>query len=219
MSPALADPSNGLQSVAGLTDAAPAAAGIVSDDETVLLMIRPSPWFIAATTANALPAAIAAGAALALATLDRAIPWYLVGAVFASLAILLARAAWQSVDWFLRLYVLTDRRIVVRRGAVPEIFECALSEVAGVGKPRRWIERVAATGSLAIMRGPSKRSRRARRFAAARSISTPPGARAASRDAPRHAPKVRVDPKLEWSVIVDSESVRRTILAAVARYR
>ncbi len=212
MSPALADPLAELQSVAGFSESVRAATGIVSEDETILLMVRPSPWFIVATTANALPAAVAAGAALAVATLDKAIPWDVVGALFASLTILVARGAWQAVDWFLRVYILTDRRIVVRRGAIPEVYECMLNEVAGIGQPRRWIERLADTGSLAVMRGPSQRVRRARRVASGRIAGE------AGRGGPS-VPKVRVDPTLEWSVIRQSEAIRRTILAAITRYR
>ncbi len=208
MSPALADPLEEIQSVAGVTREARAAEGIVSDDETVLLIVRPSAWFIVATSMNAVPAAGAAGAALALASLDESIPWDYRGALFASMAIIFARAAWQAVDWFLRLYILTDRRIVVRHGAVPEVSECLLGEVAGIGQARRWIESAAGTGSLAVMHGPSKRSRRVKRL---RQPSAP--------EPRREGPRVRVDHRLEWSVIRQSVEVRRTILAAVARYR
>ena len=106
-------------------------SGVIPDDETILLMIRPSPWFIVSTSMRAVPAAAAAGAVLVVASLDPSIPWDFRGALFASTAIVLARAGWQSIDWFMRLYILTDRRIVVRRGVVAEIFECTLGEVAG----------------------------------------------------------------------------------------
>ncbi len=178
----------------------------IRDGETVLLMIRPSAWFIATTSVRALPPALAAGAALALATLDESSPWDVRGAVLASVAILLARTAWQTVDWCVRLYVLTDRRIVVRRGAIPEVLECQLSEVAGIGQPRRTLERATQTGSLAILMGPSRRVRRARR--------------APRRDAHTAArrTRVRVERAMEWSVVCDPVIVRRTILAAVSRF-
>ena len=92
MSPELADPAEELLSVAGLTSEARTASAIIGDDETIILIVRPSAWFIVATSVRAVPAAAAAGAALALATLDPAIPWDYRGALFASLAIILARA-------------------------------------------------------------------------------------------------------------------------------
>ena len=169
MSPTLASDSDGVR----------AGVGVIRDDETVLLMIRPSAWFIVSTSVRVLPAAVAAGVLLMLASLDPSIPWDFRGALFASTAIVLARAAWQTVDWCVRLYILTDRRIVVRRGVIPEVSECLLTEVAGIGQPRRWSERIGRTGSLAILRGPSRTVRRARR---ARNSST---SRNSSRCAPR----------------------------------
>lgn len=208
-----------MQSVAGVGAGCEVVSGITRDDETILLMVRPSAWFICSTSLRALPAAAAAGAALALATLDPSIPWDYRGAIFASLAIMLARAAWQSVDWFVRLYVLTDRRIVVRRGVIPEVSECLLGEVVGIGQPRRWIERIGNTRSLAVLRGPGQRARRARKLRQSRPFveAESQAKHTASRDAKRA--RVRVDHDLEWAVIRDGESVRRTILAAVARYR
>ncbi len=218
MSPELADPAEELQSVAGLTSEARTAAAIVGDDETIILIVRPSAWFIVATSLRAVPAAAAAGAALALASLDPAIPWDYRGALFASLAIILARASWQAVDWFLRVYVLTDRRIVVRKGTIPEVRECPLSEIAGVGHVRRWEEIVVGLDSLAIMVGPSRRSRRAKRFRQAAGLIERP-VRESGNVARREEHRVNVNHALEWSVIRDPESARRTILAAVARYR
>ncbi len=200
MSPTLA--------VAGDECAAPSA--VIHDDETVLLMIRPSPWYIVTTSMRALPPALAAGAALAVATLDESIPWDVRGAVLASVAIILARAAWQTVDWCVRLYVLTDRRIVVRRGPIPEVCACMLSEVAGIGQPRRFLERATRTGSLAILRGPSRRVRRARR-------ERPREVRGESK-VETNRKRVRVEHSLEWSVVTDAAQVRRTILNAVSRY-
>jgi hypothetical protein len=200
-------------------------AAIVDEDETILLVVRPAPWFIVATSARALPAAAAAGAVLALASLDPSIPWDFKGSLLAFAAIMAARAVWQSADWFSRVYVLTDRRIVVRRGVLPEVSECPLTEVVGIGQPQRWIERVGTTGSLAVLCGPSRRTRRAWRLREAKSAdgllpvrpSLAVPASAARKRAPQH--KVRVATELEWTVIRSPESVRQTILHAVTRYR
>ncbi len=208
MSPTLASDSDGVR----------AGVGVIRDDETVLLMIRPSAWFIVSTSVRVLPAAVAAGVLLMLASLDPSIPWDFRGALFASTAIVLARAAWQTVDWCVRLYILTDRRIVVRRGVIPEVSECLLTEVAGIGQPRRWSERIGRTGSLAILRGPSRTVRRARRARNSRVFEEAP-AQAAKSESRREHPRVRVDHQMEWSVIRNSETVRRTILNAVTRYR
>jgi hypothetical protein len=181
-------------------------------------MIRPSAWFIFSTSMGALPAAAVAGGLLMLASLDPSIPWDFRGAILASVAILIARAAWQTIDWILRLYILTDRRIVVRHGAIPEIHECLLGEVAGIGQPHRWPERMWNTGSLAILSGPSRRIRRARRLKQTQQFEESPSS-VKKAEGRREHPRVHVDHNLEWSVIRDSESVRRAILNAVLRYR
>jgi hypothetical protein len=193
-------------------------AGLIRDDETVLLMIRPSAWFIFSTSMGALPAAAVAGGLLMLASLDPSIPWDFRGAILASVAILMARAAWQTIDWIFRLYILTDCRIVVRHGAIPEINECLLGEVAGIGQPYRWSERMGNTGSLAILSGPSRRIRRARRVKQTQQFEESPLS-VKKAEGIREHPRVHVDRNLEWSVIRDSENVRRTILNAVSRYR
>ncbi len=210
-----------------MTAGAPARelAALVDEDETILLVVRPAPWFIVATSARALPAAAAAGGVLALASLDPSIPWDVNGSLLAFAAIMAARAVWQSADWFSRVYVLTDRRIVVRRGVLPEVSECPIAEVAGIGQPQRWIERVGRTGSLAVLCGPSRRSRRAWRLKQARSAESSLPARPrqstpssnARKTAAQH--RVRVATELEWSVIRNPESVRQVILHAVTRYR
>ncbi len=193
-------------------------SAVIPEGETILLMIRPAPWFIVSTSLRAVPAAAAAGGALMIAALDPSIPWDFRGAIFASVAIILARASWQTIDWFVRLYVLTDRRIVVRRGVIPEVSECMLTEVAGIGQPRRWEERIGRTGSLAVLAGPSRRVRRVRRARQARALDQPQAQGSASAIRRDH-PRVRVDSRLEWAVIRNCDEVRRTILAAVSRAR
>ncbi|MBM4009349.1 MAG: hypothetical protein FJ285_07135 [Planctomycetes bacterium] len=200
-------------------------AAVIDEDETILLVVRPAPWFIVATSARALPAAAAAGAVLALVSIDPSIPWDLNGSLLAFAAIMVARAVWQSADWLWRVYVLTDRRVVVRRGVLPEVSECPLTEVAGIGQPQRWVERFGKTGSLAVLCGPSRRTRRAWRLRQAKSVESVLPVRSGQmapssanrKSASQH--RVRVATELEWSVIRTPETVRQKILHAVTRYR
>ena len=106
----------------------------------------------------------------------------------------------------------------MRKGTIPEVRECSLSEIAGIGHVRRWEEIVVGVDSLAIMIGPSRRSRRARRYRQAAGLIDRPS-RETSNHSRRDEHRVKVNHALEWSVIRDPESARRTILAAIARYR
>lgn len=196
-----------------------AAADLAGGDETVILAIRPSPWFIVVGLLPAIPVAALAVAALMAMSAAEDIPWDTAQAVAAGAVILGVRGAWQAYDWFGRAYVLTDRRIVVRAGIVTHTASCTLSEVAALGDATRWGERWVRCGSIGVMRGAPRvrrRSWRAARDAARGGRGARDGA--AAGDA-RRAPRVWADRSLEWTCVARPEHVRQTILAAVARYR
>lgn len=93
------------------------AAVPIDDDELVLLIIHPSPWFVPLACLGSLAAIVCAVLAMAWATRFPFVPWT-DGQVFGLGAVIaVARLAWQVVDWTQRLYVLTDRR-AMRRGGV-----------------------------------------------------------------------------------------------------
>ena len=196
-----------------------AAAELAGGDETVILAIRPSPWFIVIGLLPAIP--VAAIAVLALLALSAAedIPWDTAQAVAAGAVILGVRGAWQAYDWLSRAYVLTDRRIIVRAGIVTHTSACTLSEVAALGDATRWGERWVRCGSIGVMRGAPRVRRRSWR--AARDAS---GTSRGGRDGPQggdrtRAPRVWADRSLEWTCVSRPDHVRQTILSAVARYR
>jgi hypothetical protein len=196
-----------------------AAAELAGGDETVILAIRPSPWFIVIGLLPAIPVAALAVVALLIMSVAEDIPWDTAQAIAAGAVILGARGAWQAYDWFGRAYVLTDRRIVVRAGIVTHTATCTLSEVAALGDATRWGERWMRCGSIGVMRGAPRvrrRSWRAARDAVAVGRAGREGAQAG--DA-RRAPRVWADRSLEWTCVAQPEHVRQTILAAVARYR
>jgi hypothetical protein len=197
-----------------------AAADLAGSDETVILAIRPSPWFIVIGLLPALPVAALAVIALLALGIAEDVPWDAAQAIAAGAVIVGVRGAWQAYDWFGRAYVLTDRRIIVRAGIVTHTAACTLAEVAALGDATRWGERWVRCGSIGIMRGAPRVRRRSWR--AARDVaSTGKG----SRDGAQHAggghraPRVWADRSLEWTCVAQPDHVRQTILAAVARYR
>lgn len=187
-----------------------AASGLAGGDETVILAIRPSPWFIALGVLPAVPVAALAVLALLGLALVEDIPWDAAQAVGAGAVILGVRAAWQAYDWINRAYVLTDRRIVVRAGIVTHTASCTLAEVAALGDATRWGERWVGCASIGIMRGAPRVRRRSWR--ALRSAS-------AGGDEPRKGPRVWADRSLEWTCVARPDEVRHAIHAAVSRYR
>jgi hypothetical protein len=196
-----------------------AAAELVGGDETVILAIRPSLWFIAIGLLPAIPVAALAVIALLAMSLAEDIPWDTAQAVAAGAVILGVRGAWQAYDWFGRAYVLTDRRIVVRAGIVTHTASCTLAEVAALGDATRWGERWVRCGSIGVMRGAPRvrrRSWRAAREASAAGRGPRDGAHAGDSGRTR---RVWADRSLEWTCVAEPDRVRQTILAAVARYR
>jgi len=196
-----------------------AAAELAGGDETVILAIRPSAWFILIGLLPAVPVAALAVVALLVMSMAEDVPWDTAQAVAAGAVILGVRGAWQAYDWFGRAYVLTDRRIIVRAGIVTHTAACTLSEVAALGDATRWGERWVRCGSIGVMRGAPRVRRRSWRAAREAVGTARAGRDGAHGTDSRRPPRVWADRSLEWTCVARPEEVRQTILAAVARYR
>ncbi len=124
--------------------------GLVHDDEIVILLLRPSLLYIplACLTSLTLIAVVTLALAL-LATKLSWIPWvdshaYALGAVLAA-----ARLAWQALDWWGRLFILTDRRIIRRMGVLHVCaFETRLNSIQHTSVFRLLRERVFGLGTI-----------------------------------------------------------------------
>lgn len=114
----------------------PAAAGlaalfsgrILRDGETILLVLKPSLWFIVLQSLRF--AAVAALFALAAALIDGRMEqsdrvFFEVAVVFIAV-----RLMWASLNWMGRLYVLTDQRMIRISGIFSiEVYDCPLRKV------------------------------------------------------------------------------------------
>lgn len=126
-------------------------AGLVHDDEIVILLLRPSLLFIplACLSSVTLIAIVTLALALLATKLSSWIPWedthaYALGAVLAA-----ARLAWQALDWWGRLFVLTDRRIIRRMGVLHiSAFEAPLKNIQHTSVFRLMRERLFGLGTI-----------------------------------------------------------------------
>jgi len=125
-------------------------AGLIADDEIVLLMLRPSLLFVVLSSMAGLSIIAVVSLTLALLSIRIAwIPWseaavYALGVGGAAIQLL-----WQSLEWFGLIYVLTDRRVIRRAGVVRvSVFEAPLSTIqhTSVFQPMR--ERLVGLGSI-----------------------------------------------------------------------
>ncbi len=124
---------------------------VLQDGETVILALRPSPWFILIDGSWVYFASIFA--ALLLAWLAHQ-PWSPVilpeSQIFPLLATVLSiRIVWKFLDWANRVYVLTDQRIMRRRGVIQySLIEAPLDRIQHSAIFTRVVERVLGLGTI-----------------------------------------------------------------------
>ena len=124
-------------------------AGLVEDDEIVILLLRPSPLYILLASLGSL--LVIAVVTLALMYLGRlsGVAWIDTLAFGLGITIGIVRLAWQGLEWWNRLYVLTDRRIIRRKGVLrPSIFETKLRDIQHTSVFQLLRERTLGLGSI-----------------------------------------------------------------------
>ena len=126
------------------------AASMLEPGEIIVAVFRPSLAWIAL---RALPMAVGTGAAAALA-------WFCLGlwpdsesiarmALQVLAALLAARVAAAVAEWASRVYVLTDRRVLRRRGVLaPTVYSATLNSLRRVELLQDGTDRVLGTGTV-----------------------------------------------------------------------
>jgi hypothetical protein len=132
-------------------------AHLLDDHEIIILMIRPSMLYIGLSCLTSL-------AVIALLTLLGAYlekwpwTWWTDTQVFV-LGITASGAClfWQGMDWYNRLYVLTDRRVLRRSGVLRlTVFQLPLREVEHTSVFRRFRERLFGLGTIGFAKAGSE---------------------------------------------------------------
>ncbi len=126
------------------------ASHVVRDGEIVLLILKPSVWFIAIQCAWF--------AGLVMLMLTGAIATdphsHLHEHLYVELAafMMIGRVMWASLQWMSRLYVLTDMRILRISGVFTvDIFDCPLRKVASTRLSASNREKLLGLGSVEIL--------------------------------------------------------------------
>lgn len=126
------------------------AGHVLRDGEIVLLIMKPSLWFIAFNTARfaALALVVLLAAKLSGDRLPhRTFHFYVEAAVF----VLGGRVMWAVCQWMGRLYVLTDQRILRISGVFNvDVFDCPLRKIARTQVVYSVKERLCRLGSIEI---------------------------------------------------------------------
>lgn len=129
------------------------AGHVLRDGEAVILILKPSLWYITLSSLR-----FGAAVLIALIGIQLWVPHprlYLDAGGF----LLLGRLLWSVLTWMARLYVLTDQRILRLSGVfVIEILDCPLRKVARTRVFATFRERLLGLGSIEII--PQDESRR-----------------------------------------------------------
>ncbi|MFM7051588.1 MAG: PH domain-containing protein [Planctomycetota bacterium] len=143
-------------------DAAPAAApataagavpssvqSALSPGEIVVLSLRPSLFYIPLSSLGTLVASALIGALLAYSAQFRWSPWSDGDAFFVGGTVAGLRLAWAAVERSFHAYVLTDRRIIARRGVFRTVlYESPLARIQNTIVVQSMRERVFGLGTL-----------------------------------------------------------------------
>ena len=110
------------------------ARELVQDDEIIILLLRPSPWYVVLSSLGGLLCIALVTFALAyVAKFMSQLPgigWTDRQAFLLGLGLMALRLGWQLLEWVSRVYVLTDRRIICRSGVLRVfVFETQLKNI------------------------------------------------------------------------------------------
>jgi hypothetical protein len=125
------------------------AGHLLQDGEVVMLILKPSLWFIILSS-------LRWGAVIAIALVtakiyDEQLPGRNAMYVEAGVFVLAGRIMWAVMQWMSRLYVLTDLRILRLAGIFSlDIFDCALRKIGATRISYTTRERLLGLGSIDI---------------------------------------------------------------------
>ena len=137
----------------------PASVGIVSvasiltghvlrDGELVILMLKPSRWYL---FLNTLPFAALVSLCLCALQLSRVPHAHMRYYVDAGIFAISGRMMWAVLKWMGLLYVLTDQRVLRISGIFQvDVFDCPLRKLARTRVVRNPAERVLRVGSIEL---------------------------------------------------------------------
>ncbi len=129
--------------------AAAVPAEMLDGDEIIQLSIKPSLWYVPLVSMGGVGAmvVIAAGVSMLASTFG----WTPVLQLVFQMAVLgsVLRVAFASLQWASRLYVLTNRRVMVFQGVFNvSVSECKLANIADALLDIAWYERPLRLGSV-----------------------------------------------------------------------
>jgi Bacterial PH domain len=126
------------------------ASHILRDGELVLLILKPSFWFVLLSSLRFI--AVVLILAMAAKVFDAYLPGPNRNYQETAVTIIAARLLWATLQWMGRSYILTDLRILCVWGVVNvELFDCPLRKVARTRLVRGSADQIVGVGSIEII--------------------------------------------------------------------
>jgi hypothetical protein len=123
---------------------------VLQDGELVLLILRPSLWYILLSSLRF--TAVIAILLIAAKLRDEQLPGQNIVYVEAGMFVLAGRVMFAVLQWMSRLYILTDLRVIRLSGVFNvELFDCPLRKIARTRLIYTVRERVLGLGSIEII--------------------------------------------------------------------
>ncbi len=146
----------GLTGETSADEAAARAAGMLPAEllqpgEIIILLLKPSAWFILLAPLRALTGIVVLAMAVDIANTYMGMGLSRQNTLLAALTILLLRLFWQFLEWLSRVYVLTDRRIITVAGVIRvRVFETPLQKIQHTNLLFSLRERLFGLGTIAF---------------------------------------------------------------------
>lgn len=127
-------------------------ANLLSGDELVLLILKPSPFYVVLSCLGTLGLlAMLTASAVWLQRRGEAEWFNEQSLVYLSVFLSLVRVGWQLLEWTSRTYILTDRRVIRIMGVLrPQMYQAALSQLREPQILYSVRERVLGLGTVAF---------------------------------------------------------------------
>jgi hypothetical protein len=125
---------------------------ILRDGEVVILLLKPSPFFIALTSLRFIAIVALLVTAVFLFDLNDRFHLNTLAVIEAGIFLAAGRLMFAVLQWMARLYVLTDLRVLRISGVFNvQIFDCALRKVARTRVLQATRDRLLSVGSIEII--------------------------------------------------------------------
>ncbi len=116
--------------LASLRAAALLPAQLLQGGEIIILLIKPSPWYIVLEPLRFLVATLLAWLILLILVHRALVPITAVDVTLLAIGVAAVRLVWQFMEWLSRVYVLTDQRVIVVWGVLRvQVFESQLKKI------------------------------------------------------------------------------------------